>query len=263
MDDLRFICALYAHIILVINTGSQIDLSFVKDLPAIESIIYMVQAGMEGGNALSDILTGAVSPSGKLADTWAAAYSDYPASATFSHNNGDVKKELYTEGIYVGYRYFDSFDVEPLYPFGFGLSYTQFSITPGPVTVDEAVQTISVSADVTNIGTRYSGKEVVQVYAACPQSGQPKERRRLCGFAKTGLLIPGEKTVVTITFPVKALASFDEKKSAWVTEKGVYGLFVGNSSRNLMLTAGLEVAVESIVEEVSHICPLQEQRFVY
>lgn len=256
--DVEFLCAHYAHVILVVNAGAQVDLTFTQSLPAIQSILYMVQAGMEGGNALADVLTGAVTPSGKLTDSWARAYGDYPAAATFSHNSGNVEKEYYHEGIYVGYRWFDSFDVEPMFPFGFGLSYTDFSIVPGAVTVDEAAQTVTVTATVTNTGDTYAGQEVVQLYAACPQGTLPKELRRLCGFAKTGLLAPGQTETVTITFPVKSLASFHEDKAAWMAEAGLYGLYVGSSSRSLTLMGALEVAADSLVEQVEHICPLQE-----
>lgn len=258
LTDLKLICAGYPHVVLVINAGAQIDLSYVDGLPAIEGIIFMAQAGMEGGNALADILSGAVTPSGKLTDTWARAYGDYPASATFSHNNGNVRQEYYRESIYVGYRYFDSFDIEPRYPFGFGLSYTGFAVTFGSVTADHEKQTVSISATVRNTGEHYAGREVVQVYAACPQTGLAKERRRLCGFAKTRVLSPGEESAVTITFPVKALASFDERRHAWVVEQGIYGLVVGNSSRDLALCAGLNAKEDVIVEAVASICPLQE-----
>lgn len=255
--DLEFICANYVHVVLVINTGGQIDLSYVDQLPAIESILFMAQAGMEAGNALADVLSGQVTPSGKLTDTWAKAYEDYPASATFSHNNGNVEQEYYREGIYVGYRYFDSFDIQPRYPFGFGLSYTQFAITPGAVTVEQERQTVIVSATVKNTGKTYNGQEVVQIYAACPQTGLAKERRRLCGFAKTKVLAPGEETVITVAFPVKRLASYDQKQHAWVAEKGIYGLFIGNSSRNLVLCAGLQQDKDIIIEKTAAICPLQ------
>lgn len=256
--DLDFICESYPYVVLVVNAGAQIDLSYVEELSAIKSVLFMAQAGMEGGNALTDILSGAVTPSGKLTDTWARAYEDYPASATFSHNNGNVQQEYYRESIYVGYRYFDSFGIEPQYPFGFGLSYTEFALTGGAVTVDDGEQTVSVSATVKNVGEVYAGREVVQLYAACPQAGLAKERRRLCGFAKTKLLSPGEAETVTITVPVKALASYEERRHAWVTGQGVYGLFVGNSSRNLTLCAGLEVEADAVVEQAVPICPLQE-----
>ena len=131
--DMEFLCARYAHVVLVINAGAQVDLSFTESLPAIQAILYMVQAGMEGGNALADVLTGAVTPSGKLTDSWARAYQDYPAAATFSHNKGSVEKEFYEEGIYVGYRWFDSFGTAPMFPFGFCISYTNFSIFPGTI----------------------------------------------------------------------------------------------------------------------------------
>ncbi|MDD3219431.1 MAG: glycoside hydrolase family 3 N-terminal domain-containing protein [Lachnospiraceae bacterium] len=260
MTDLAFICAHYENVILVVNTGAQIDLSYVKDMSSIKSIIYMVQAGMEGGNALADLVCGYVTPSAKLTDTWAWKYEQYPSAETFSHNNGDVTKEYYHDSIYVGYRYFDSFGIQPQYEFGFGLSYTDFQILPGkaPVSVDDKKQIITVNASVKNIGDKFSGKEVVQIYVSCPQEGLAKEYRRLCGFAKTAVLKPGEETNVSITFPVKAIASYDEQKGAWVVEEGTYGLWLGNSSRNLQLCGGIKTQ-GGILEENKHICPLQEE----
>lgn len=223
-------------------------------------MIYFVQAGMEGGNALGDILRGKVNPCGKLTDTWAKSYEDYPASKTFSHNNGDVEKEYYQEGIYVGYRYFQSFGIKPQYPFGYGLSYTDFTIKPGavPICVDEDKQRIYVRLTVTNTGNQYSGREVAQVYASCPQNPLPKEYMRLCGFGKTRLLGPGEAQELCISFPAKALASYDEKKSAWVTEQGLYGIWTGNSSDNLTLIGALSIE-ESVIEDTVHICERKEE----
>lgn len=260
MKNLRYVCEHYQHVIFIVNAGAQIDLSFTVNYPSIESILYMVQAGMEGGSALADILDGTVNPSGKLTDTWAWKYEDYPSSDTFSHNNGNIQKEYYTESIYVGYRYFDSFGIAPQYPFGFGLSYTDFFIEKAdePICIDTEKQTITVAAAVKNTGTIYAGKEVLQVYVSAPQSGQPKEYRRLCGYGKTSLLAPGETLKIDVSFPVKAIASFDERRSAWIAEKGLYGIWIGNSSRNLVLCGALKVAEDSVVEKVTHICPIKE-----
>lgn len=258
--NLEFICSNFAHVLLILNTGAQVDLSCLEKYQNIESVLYMVQAGMEGGNALADILCGAVAPSGKLTDTWAVKYEDYPASARFSHNDGNVDKAYYEEGIYVGYRYFDSFGIQPRYPFGFGLSYTDFQIVPEEkvIAIEEEAQKITVRVKVTNTGKTYGGKEIVQVYATCPQQGLPKELKRLCGFAKTAVLNPGESEDVEISFPVKALASFDEEKAAWIMEEGLYGIWAGNSSDHLVLYGALEVAKDSVVEKTTPICELQE-----
>jgi beta-glucosidase len=258
--NLQFVCEHFAHVLLILNAGAQVDLSCLKRYPQIQGVLYMVQAGMEGGNALADILTGDVTPSGKLTDTWAVNYEDYPASAHFSHNDGDLDKQYYEEGIYVGYRYFDSFGIRPAYAFGYGLSYTDFSVAPAETVLaaDENRQEISVSLNVTNIGEKYAGKEVAQIYVSCPQEGLDKEQKRLCGFAKTDLLNPGESQQLTITFPAKALASFDEAAGAWVVQEGLYGIWGGNSSDRLQLYGAIRVAETTVVEATERICPLKE-----
>ena len=125
-EDLHILAASGKDMAIIINTGGQIDMKDILSIPNVKAIVNLSQAGMEGGNALGDILTGVVTPSGKLTDTWAKNYSDFPNSATFSHNNGNVTTEKYEEGLYVGYRYFDSFEMDVEYPFGYGLSYTDF-----------------------------------------------------------------------------------------------------------------------------------------
>lgn len=256
-EDLRVISENCEDVIVVLNVGGQIDMKEILGVPNVKAILNVVQPGMEGGNALGDVITGAVTPSGKLTSTWAKNYSDFPNSSAFSHNNGNIKTEKYEESIYVGYRYFDSFQVDVEYPFGYGLSYTEFSIETGTVEVGD--HSVSVEMNVKNTGSSYAGKEVVQVYASCPQSGIPKEYRRLCGFAKTKLLRPGESETLKITFPAKALASFHEEKASWIVENGRYGLWVGNSSRNLELSGVLSVEENAVIESVKHICPLQEE----
>ena len=258
-EQIAFVCSHFAHVVLLINTGAQIDLSILEKQPKIEAVLFMVQAGMEGGNAVARVLTGEVNPSGKLTDTWGVAYEDYPAAKTFSHNNGNVRKEYYEEGIYVGYRYFDRFGKSPRYAFGYGLSYTEFALDlkKAEIKVSKEDQTIAVSVPVKNIG-EILGKEVVQVYGSCPQEGIPKEYKRLLGYAKTGLLKSGETEVVSVAFPVKALASFEEGKSAWVLEKGMYALRAGTCSDSLSLIGGLEVKEEAVIEKTTPICERKE-----
>ena len=127
-NQLEKLASAYRKLIVVLNVGGVIDMSEIKAIPGINAVLLMTQLGNVGGDALADVLTGRVNPSGRLTDTWAADYADYPASATFGDNDGNVDDEYYTEGIYVGYRYFDTFGIEPLYPFGYGLSYTSFEI---------------------------------------------------------------------------------------------------------------------------------------
>ena len=255
-EELSWLDEYCENLVVIINAGGLIDLSEIMKLSNLKALLSIVQPGMEGGHALADIITGEVTPCGKLTDTWAKDYFAFPCAGTFSHMNGNVEKEYYQEGIYVGYRYFDSFEKEVEFPFGFGLSYTEFQIVDVKVEIQKEIR---VTATIKNIGSLYSGKEVLQVYATCPQSGMEKEYKRLCGFAKTDLLTPGESQQLTVTFDEKALASFSEKDSAWVMEAGKYGIWAGNSSQNITLAAVLEVKETTIIEKTEHICPVQEE----
>ena len=253
---------LYPHVGVILNIGSVMDLSFLDNVDHLETILLMGQPGMEAGNAVADIISGKVTPGGKLTDTWAQAYMDYPNSATFSHNNGNVLKEYYEEGIYVGYRYFDTFDVPVRYPFGYGLSYTEFAAQVTKIHYEGAgtpEPKVTVSVQVKNTGTQYAGAEVIQLYVSCPQEKLVKEYRRMVGFAKTGTLAPGEEQALEITFPVYALASYDETLPGWLLEKGCYGIFAGNSIQSALLAASIDVQEDSVFEITRHICPLKDE----
>ncbi len=255
--DLKALDAQQLPTVLVINAGGPVEVTaVVEELPSVKAVLFISQPGQEGGNAVADVLLGKVTPSGKLTDTWARQYRDYPNAETFSYVSGDVDKEYYQEGIYVGYRYFDSFGIKPLFSFGHGLSYTDFEISAGEVKADGQGAVLQIH--VKNTGARYAGKEVVQLYITCPQTGLPKEYRRLGGFVKTPLLQPGECFDGEIAVPVKQFASFDEEKSAWVIEAGKYGLWTGGSSADCKLAAVLTVESDTVIEEVPHICPIQE-----
>lgn len=252
----------YQHIILVINTGGLMDLSFVEEVPNIKAILQFVQAGQEGGNAFADVISGEVTPSGKLADSWANAYGDYPNAQVFSHNNGNTDTERYEEGIYVGYRYFDTFDIPVRYCFGYGLSYTEFTIDVSGLTAAGTETTsprIEVAASVKNAGDVFSGKEVVQAYASCPQGKLPKEYRRLAGFGKTKLLRPGETQNIKISFPLYQLASYSEEKAAWILEAGTYGIWVGNSIATAELVGVICLDEEAVMVQCRHICECKEK----
>ena len=244
-------------IAVLINAGGPIDVNEILKNKSVKAIMNISQPGMELGNAVADSLLGKEAPSGKLSDTWALEYKDYPNAATFSHNNGDTENERYTEGIYVGYRYFDSFNVKPAFPFGFGLSYTDFNISEYRVAVDNGK--ITVEAKITNTGDKFNGREVAQVYMACPQTGIKKEFKRLVGFKKTKLLKPNESEVVKIAISSKSLASYNEEESAWIVEKGEYGIFIGNSSVNNVLAGVIAVSEDYVIEKTGHIHPLQEK----
>ena len=256
-QTLQDICGMYPRVVVIINAGGVVDLSFLDEFSAIKAVLVVSQPGMEGGHAVADVLSGAVSPSGKLTDTWAFRYEDYPNAASFSHNNGDVSHERYEEGVYVGYRYFDSFGVPVRYGFGYGLSYTDFGLSVENTFLAED-GTVQVAVSVTNKGD-VPGREVAQVYAALPDGRLEKEARRLVAFAKTKLLAPGESERLTLTFGPEAAASFDEEASAWVLEKGTYGVYVGDSLEGSRLAAALTLPEDKVLTRVAHICPPQEK----
>lgn len=256
--ELNFLSSHGKALVVILNTGGPIDLKFIRGLSNLKGLICIGQPGMEAGHALADILTGKVTPSGKLTDTWAVNYEDYPNAGIFSHNNGEVEKERYEEGIYVGYRYFDRFEKDTAYPFGYGKSYTEFEIKTKSVEAANDNKII-LQAQVKNIGGEWGGKEVVQIYVSAPQQRMVKEYRKLCAFAKTSLLAPGEVEELAISIDAKSMASFYETESAWMLEKGLYGIWIGNSSKSLALCGVIQVAEDTVIEEVAHICPLQEK----
>ena len=256
------VCESYKDVVLVINTGGLMDLAFADEFTNIRAIVQYVQAGQEGGNAFADVFTGEVTPSGKMTDTWAKTYNDYPGAEVFSYKSGNLMKEYYEEGIFVGYRYFDTFRIPVRYGFGYGLSYTDFAITAGTVSVSDLGTMdpkVSVEVTVKNSGDTYAGKEVVQIYASCPQGKLVKEFRRLAGFGKTKLLAPGEEQQMTITFPLYQLASYSEDQAAWILEPGKYGIWVGNELNTSALSGALELDQEAVMVQCENICPLKEE----
>lgn len=248
---LEALAANYSHVAVVLNIGGIIDIKAIRGIKGIGSILLMGQLGNLGGEALADVLLGRETPSGKLTDTWAKEYQDYPSSENFSHNNGDVNDEYYTDGIFVGYRYFDTFDVEPEYCFGYGKSYTTFKTEAVAVNAEKGI--VSVRVKVTNTGDTYSGKEVVQVYVSAPEGNIAKPYQELAGFQKTKKLSPGEDETVTVDFAVSSLASYDEKRAAWVLEEGDYILRVGTSSRDTKAEAILRLEKELVVEQLKNL----------
>ena len=258
---LSMLCEQHEKVLVVINSGGLIDLSFMDEMPNIKGLIYMGQPGMEAGSALADVLSGAVNPSGKLTDSWAYHYEDYPNAATFSHMNGDTDTERYEEGIYVGYRYFDTFEVPVRYSFGYGLSYTKFDLRMVHLSFihpNSAKAAIRMVVEVTNTGA-VSGREVVQIYASCPQKNMSKEYRRLVGFAKTGDIAPGKYENVEIIISIYSLASYSEKAPGWLMDCGTYGFFMGNSLQDAQFAASVELTRNILLEKTDHICPLQKE----
>jgi len=226
----------YEKFMLVINAGGAVDLS---EIPEVGNILVLSQLGVETGAALADILLGRQNPSGKLATTW-SAWEDYFPMEDF----GDHNDTRYREGIYVGYRYFDSVGKKALFPLGYGLSYTTFSISDTAVSLQE--DRVMVSAAVTNTGN-YPGKEVVQVYVSAPESKLDKPYQELAAFGKTNLLAPGETQKLEFCFSMKDMASYDEDAAAWVLERGNYVIRVGNSS------VDTAVAAMAVLEETVHV----------
>lgn len=254
--NLEMVAAHFKKTIVILNIGGVMELSVVKAIPGINAILLMGQLGNIGGDALADVVTGKVNPSGKTVDTWAKNYMDYPSSAKFSHN-GSVHDEEYEDGIYVGYRYFDSFGVEPEYCFGFGRSYTDFSLQiDGAEAAGDRVQ---VRATVQNTGSVYAGKEVVQIYYSAPQGRMDKPYQELAAYHKTSLLKPGESEAMILTFAIKEMASYSEADAAWVLEKGDYVIRVGSSAGNTEVAAVLTLAEEVKTQIGKNLFPLDIQ----
>ena len=221
-DSLKTLSAHYQKLILVLNCGGVIDLS-VLDEVRVDAVLFFGQGGMEGGNALAEILTGKVCPSGRLTDTWAINYGDYPAAGSFGHRNGNLENEDYTEDIYVGYRWFEKNGIAPRFPFGFGLSYTRFEKTAADVTGNGLRVTVKNTGDVPR-------KETVPVFVAKPEGVFDCEKRSLAAFAKTKELQPGESETIDIPFDLQKIAIYDEKRNAYCLEKGEYTVQIGNET---------------------------------
>ena len=256
-EAIRFCAEKYAHFVLVINSGSALDMAFAERIPGINAILFLCQLGQEGGHAVADILSGAVSPSGKLADTWAKRYSQLPFSQEYSYLNGDLEDEFYREGILCGLPVtFDSFGVEPAFPFGYGLSYTDFAMRCAGIRISEDGRHVTVEAAVANIGEAYTGKEVAQLYVSAPNGSLDKEYQSLAAFAKTEPLAPGASQTLELTFDFARLASFREADASYVLEPGTYILRLGNSSRNTAPAGTLRLEREIVVSRHTHVCPL-------
>ena len=254
-------------VIVVMNIGGVIETASWKNLP--DAILCAWQAGQEGGNSVADVLAGKASPSGKLTMTFPVKFEDAASSANFpidleaniditnkNAKKGNVKNVDYTnyeEDIYVGYRYFDSFNQNVSYPFGYGLSYTTFAYANPAIKAENGVYTVTV--DVKNTG-KMAGKEVVQLYVSAPDAAaNNKPDKELKAFAKTQELKPGETATITLTVKAADLASFDEATSSWVVEAGNYKFLVGASSRDIK--AELSADVEASSEKANDILKLE------
>ena len=248
-------------VIVIINSGSVIETASWSSYP--DAILCAWQPGMEGGNSIADLITGKVNPSGKLTMTWPIAATDHASTKNFPGNIDDYSFQMmvgnkmpipghaYTnheEDIYVGYRYFDTFNREVAYPFGFGLSYTTFEMSK-PAVKAKGNSAVEVSVTVKNTGA-VAGKEVAQVYVTAPKGRLEKPAQELKAFAKTRELQPGESQTLRMTIPVRDLASFDEAGSQWLTEAGTYTFRIGFSSRDIK--ASLPIALKEYTEKTTN-----------
>lgn len=235
----------------LLNVGNIIDMKWVAEYDP-SAVMYVWQGGQEGGNGVCDVLTGRINPCGKLTDTIAKDITDYPSTANF----GDELKNYYKEDIYVGYRYFETFAKDKVvYPFGFGLSYTQFETTAGITQVTES--DIVVEACVRNAGDA-DGREVVQVYVEAPQGALDKPLRVLAGFAKTKTLAPGAQETVTLTIPKNTYASYDDSgvtghPHCFLLEEGEYRIYVGSDVRRAAFAGSYEQKLQ-ILEQLEEVC---------
>lgn len=252
-DEIEMLTVVREHfkkVVLLLNVGNIIDMTDINRI-APDSVLYVWQGGMTGGKGTADVLTGKVSPSGKLPDTIASKASDYPSDANFGR---EKNRDIYAEDIYVGYRYFETFAKEKvLYPFGFGLSYTEFEIRTEKAEITEGAVKLSVL--VKNIGS-YKGKEVIEVYCEAPQGKLGKAARVLCGFEKTRELVPQEEQAVEIAVDIAKLASYDDSgvtgnKSCYVLEAGEYKFYVGSDVRSAEYACSFEQGEDLVTERLT------------
>ncbi len=250
-EMIQKVCKYFKRTAVVLNTGNIIDMKWVEKYNP-KSVVYLWQGGMEGGYAAVDVLTGKVNPSGKLPDTIAMDITDYPSTDNF----GGEAEAIYTEDIYVGYRYFETAAKDKvLYPFGFGLSYTEFESCATNFKVEN--EKILLSVTVKNTG-KLAGKEVIQVYFSAPQGKLGKPARCLAAYKKTGLLQPGETEQLDFTLDLKDMASYDDNgctgnKSCYVLEPGQYGIYAGNDVRSAILTGSFELNKLMVTEKLQEV----------
>lgn len=247
-------------VVVVLNIGGVIDVAQWRDNA--DAILLAWQPGLEGGNAMADLLCGKVTPSGKLATTFAAAYNDVPSAKSFPGKEFPEKattgmlgmkavpaEVTYDEGVYVGYRYFNTFNVKPAYEFGYGLSYTTFRYSGLQLSAPTFTGKLTATVTVTNSG-KVAGKDVVQLYISAPANKMDKPSEELKGFAKTALLQPGQSQKISFTIGAADLASFDTNTSSWVAEAGKYAVKIGASSLDIRQTTPFNLPKQITVEKV-------------
>jgi beta-glucosidase len=250
-------------VVVIINAGGVIETVSWRD--KVDAVLLAWQPGLEAGNAVADVLSGKVNPSGKLATTFPVKYEDYVTARNFPGIEFPDKattgmmgmkaipaEVTYEEGIYVGYRYYNTFSVKPAYEFGYGLSYTNFAYSNLTLSAKSFNGKITASIDVTNTG-KAAGKEVVQVYVSAPSKKLQKPAEELKAFGKTNLLQPGQKQTLQFVIAAKNLASFDTNTTSWVAEAGKYEVRVGASSAAIKQTASFQLAKDIIVEKCNKV----------
>jgi beta-glucosidase len=249
-------------VIVVLNIGGVIDVAQWRD--QVDAILLAWQPGLEGGNAIADIISGKVNPSGKLATTFPAAYQDDHTSKTFPGKIFTDKpttgmmgmkafeaEVVYDEGVYVGYRYFNTFGIKPAYEFGYGLSYTDFTYATLKLSAAVMAENLQVSVTVTNTGN-VAGKEVAELYVSAPTNKLDKPAAELKGFAKTKLLQPGESQEIVFNLRPADLASFDTKTSSWISDAGNYTVRIGTSQKTIQ-SAPFKLAKDVVGEKVNKV----------
>ncbi|MBA4141349.1 MAG: glycoside hydrolase family 3 C-terminal domain-containing protein, partial [Segetibacter sp.] len=236
-------------LIVILNIGGPVETTSWRDHA--DGILLAWQPGIEAGNSIADVLSGVVNPSGKLTATFPVKYEDLPTAKNFPGIPANNPKEVvYEEGIYVGYRYFNSFGIQPAYPFGYGLSYTTFLYSNIKLSSSSFTGSIKAHVTITNTG-KTPGKEVVQLYLNAPKKNVDKPSEELKGFAKTALLQPGASQTINFTLTAKDLASFNTNQSEWIADAGNYVVKIGASSRDIKLTKLFKLAKDIVVEKVN------------
>lgn len=244
-------------VVVILNVGGVIETGSWKD--KVDGILLAWQPGQEGGNSVADVFSGAVNPSGKLTMTFPVDYNHHPSASNWLGTPIENPEEVsYDEGVYVGYRYFDTFDVKPSYEFGYGKSYTTFDYSDLQLGSQNFEEEMQVSVQVTNTGNT-AGKEVVQLYLSAPANLIDKPESELKAFGKTQSLAPGESQTLTFTLNARDLASFIEDRSAWVAEPGTYEVRVGASSLDIEETGSFQLGSETVVEKVHDAFELDEE----
>ena len=257
--NLNYLTDNFSKVIVLLNIGGVIDMTRLKHRPGVSAILLVGQVGNQTGDIVADAITGRTNPSGKLVDTWASHYEDYPFANEYSSLNGNTDDEFYREGIYVGYRYFDSFGITPAYCFGFGRSYTTF--TTEVLSITQEGNDIKIWVKITNTGN-YAGKEVIQVYFSAPEGPVDRPYQELAGFAKSDLINPGESRNVEVSFPIDNFACFDDRYPARVIPDGDYIIRVGTSSRETNIEAVLNIP-EFVVQEKYDRILEDDTRFIF